>query len=156
MLLFDFFENLFGQQARSRRGNFKQRGADQQAKLPISLEEAYHGGVKSFSIEGKQLKVKIPAGITEGQQIRLAGQGGLGMNGGASGDLYLEIILLPHPLYAVERKDIMLSLPITPWEAALGAAIEVPTLGGKIKLKISTNSSSVPVRGCGCISLIIS
>ncbi len=156
----DFFESLFGRggfgQAggRQRRG-FRARGEDLSYAMQITLEEVYHGGTRTIQLrvpevdaQGRMLEkthtlnVKIPAGVTQGQKIRLAGQGGPGQGGGPNGDLYLEIQLEPHRLYHVDGRDITISLPITPWEAALGASIEVPTLGGKIAVKIPANSQT--------------
>src|SRR5690606_30639148 len=88
------------------------------------------------------LKVKIPKGVTQGQQIRMAGQGQPGIGGGPNGDLYLEINLAPHPLYTIKEQDVYLNLPLAPWEAALGATVEVPTLGGHVKLKIPAGSQT--------------
>ena len=156
----DFFENLFGggvfRAGRGAQGaGFAMRGEDQHAKIQISLEEAYHGTTRTVQIatpsfdqhgravrKTRSLQIKIPAGIAQGQQIRLAGQGIPGANGGAAGDLYLEIELPPHPLYQVEGKDIYLNLPLAPWEVALGATLTVPTLGGKVELKIPPGSQS--------------
>jgi len=89
-----------------------------------------------------RLKVRIPSGVTEGQQIRLAGQGSPGQHGGRSGDLYLEVVLEPRRLFRAEGKDVHLTLPIAPWEAALGAVVPVPTLGGPINLRIPAGSQS--------------
>jgi curved DNA-binding protein len=86
--------------------------------------------------------VTIPAGVTEGQRIRLAGQGSSGVGGGAAGDLYLEIGLRPHRLYQVEGRDVTLTLPVAPWEAALGATIQAPTLGGLVDLRIPPGAKS--------------
>lgn len=157
----DFFESIFGggSQAGFRGGRshreFKQRGEDQNAKLYLTLEKAYEGGAQALNLEvrerdehgrlvvkPKTLNVKIPAGITAGKSIRLKGQGAPGINGGESGDLYLEVEFIPHPLYSVKDKDINVVLPITPWEAALGASVNVPTLGGAVALKIPANSQS--------------
>ncbi|KAA6186601.1 DnaJ domain-containing protein [Thiohalocapsa marina] len=160
----DFFASIFGGAGRgagfgdvppgARDRGFARRGADQTARLRISLEDAYHGSSRQLSLEmpefdkdgrlqtrTRTLNVRIPAGVTEGQQIRLAGQGGPGM-GGDNGDLYLEIELMPHPIYRSEGRNIHLRLPITPWEAALGATVPVPTLGGTVSLKIPPNSQS--------------
>jgi curved DNA-binding protein len=90
----------------------------------------------------RSFNVKIPAGVKSGQQIRLSGQGGAGMGGGSKGDLYLEVEFEKHPLFEVVDKDIYLSLPITPWEAALGASVKAPTLAGTVDLKIPANSQS--------------
>lgn len=143
----DFFESLFGQHARgSHQQPFPQDGEDQHSKIHISLEEAFRGGERHIELShGKtkrQLNIKIPAGITQGQSIRLSGQGSPGFNGGKNGDLYLEIHIEKHPLFSVDKKDIYLNLPVTPWEAALGEKIEVPTLGGKIALTLPAHSQT--------------
>lgn len=141
----DFFESLFGH---SRYQHQPMAGQNYQGKINISLEEAFNGIVKSVQVPVEQgpetklqtLNVKIPAGVKSGQQIRLAGQGGPGINGGPRGDLYLTIEVLKHSLFDVLENDIYLTLPIAPWEAALGATIVVPTLSGKIDLKIPPGS----------------
>lgn len=129
-------------------GDFEQpRGQDQHAKIQISLEDAYHGGSKTIQLQipiqdaygrvqykQKTLKVNIPKGVSSGQQLRLSKQGSNG------GDLFLDIEITPHPQFKREGNDIYYSLPITPWEAALGAKVTVPTLGGKVDLKIAANS----------------
>ena len=157
----DFFSELFGQQARGshfrggRGTEFAAKGEDVRSKIALTLDEAFHGGTRTINLQMpeydqhgrvqqkiKTLRVKIPAGVGNGQQIRLAGQGGAGFGGGPSGDLYLEIELQEHPLFSIKEKDIFLNLPITPWEAALGATISVPTLAGKVDLKIPANSQS--------------
>jgi curved DNA-binding protein len=155
----EFFETLFGNTGASNRSQrpspFSAKGEDQRAKMPISLEEAYLGATRTVRLElpemtmGGQivnklrsLNVKIPAGTMQGQQIRLTGQGNPGSGGGDNGDLYLEIEFEPHRFYQIEGKDIYLNLPITPWEAALGATVEVPTLGGQVDLKIPAGSQS--------------
>ncbi|MBX9704909.1 MAG: DnaJ domain-containing protein [Gammaproteobacteria bacterium] len=151
----DILESIFGA---GRRGGFggqrqprKMKGQDIRASITISLEDAYHGSEQTFQLAipqadhrqvPKALKVKTPAGITDGQQIRLTGQGGAGANGGPNGDIYLTIHLKPHPFFTVEGADIDLDLPITPWEAALGAKVTVPTLGGAIELNIPAGSKS--------------
>lgn len=141
----DLFESLFG------HARYKQQpmaGQNFEGKISISLEEAFQGTVKNLQVpveDGKEmklqtLKVKIPAGVKSGQQIRLAGQGAPGINGGPRGDVYLNVAVLKHPLFDVMDNDIYITLPITPWEAALGATITVPTLAGKIDLKIPPSS----------------
>ncbi|CEG58466.1 DnaJ C-terminal domain-containing protein [Legionella fallonii] len=140
----DLFESLFGH-ARTQR---PMAGQNYEGKISISLEEAFHGAIKSVQVPVQQgnetklqmLNVKIPAGIKPGQQIRLAGQGAPGYNGGPRGDLYLTIDIMKHPWFDLMNNDIYLSLPITPWEAALGTTVVVPTLGGKIDLKIPAGS----------------
>lgn len=154
----DFFESLFGKdgfkQNRSGRG-FQARGEDLHYALNISLEEAFRGAnrriqlkVPEVSAQGKVIEktrildIKIPAGTVEGQKIRLSGQGSPGLGDGKPGDLYLEIHIDSHPIYHVEGRDITLTLPISPWEAALGATIQVPALSGKIALKIPPGSQT--------------
>lgn len=142
----DFFESLFGSESPFRRA--PQAGADYHANLSITLEEAYHGGIKEFQIPLGQghhgnhttIRVKIPPGVQSGQQIRLAGQGGLSSTGNARGDLYLTIHVAKHPIFDVVERDVYVTLPVAPWEAALGAKIVVPTLGGKVDLKIPPGS----------------
>lgn len=156
----DFFEALFGGGfGPGREGavfrEFHRHGADQNARIRIDLEDAYKGGEQLISLnipvidsEGRliskirTLNVKIPKGIKAGQRIRLAGQGEPGMKGGSSGDLYLEIEFKKHRYFHAKGRDIFLELPVTPWEAALGATVSVPTLGGKVELKIPAGSQS--------------
>jgi curved DNA-binding protein len=154
----DFFESIFGagyQQGgaspfqQGQRGPSRQRGADQQLKLDITLEEAFNGGAKTIqfarssdSPDMKKLKISIPKGVSSGQKIRLAKQGQASPYGGESGDLYLEMNILPHRLFRLEERDVILRLPITPWEAAEGASLKVPTLSGSVELKIKPGMQS--------------
>jgi curved DNA-binding protein len=134
-----WFESLFTHPGARQRRSYP--GADRQGTLRISLEDAYHGAVKTMQIpHSVELKVTIPAGIRSGQSIRLAGQGEPGLGGGPKGDLYLTIEIAPHPLFDVLGDDVYLTLPITPWDAALGATISVPTLAGEVELKIPPGS----------------
>ncbi|MFD0891290.1 DnaJ C-terminal domain-containing protein, partial [Streptosporangium algeriense] len=91
---------------------------------------------KTLTVGGRRIEVRIPAGVTDGRRIRLAGQGGRGGDGAPPGDLYLIVRIAPHPRYRVEGRDIHLRLPITPWEGALGAAVAVETPGGETKVKV--------------------
>ncbi len=155
------FADAFGEARRGAAGGgrredlFRQRGQDQAAQVEISLEEAFAGGTRELHLESptqdaqgkvhvqhRTLKVRIPPGVSQGRQIRLAGQGQPGFAGGPAGDLYLEIRLRPHRLFQTDGRDILLHLPITPWEAALGAQVQVPTLGGPVSLKIPAGSQS--------------
>jgi len=144
----DFFSSLFGQQAHGahHQPSFQQDGEDQHSKINITLTEAFHGGERRITLQqGKnkrELNIKIPAGITNGQSIRLSGQGSPGFNNGKNGDLYLEIQIEKHPMYSVDRKDVYVNLPVTPWEAALGEKIEVPTLGGNIIFTLPAHSQT--------------
>ncbi len=153
----DFFESLFGGGRRHSAGpGFHQgSGQDHHAKILISLEDSYQGAIRTITLQAptltpdgqvqtrqRTLDVTIPKGICEGQVIRLAGQGSLGGAGQAAGDLYIEVAFQPHRLYQVDGRDVSLDLPITPWEAALGGAVKVPTLGGKVDLKIPRGAKS--------------
>jgi len=155
----DFFESLFGQagaaQGHPQRTHFRTRGEDLYYKIELSLEEAFQGitraiqlNVEEVNAQGqiqmktRSLNVKIPKGVITGQQIRLKGQGAKGFGGGENGDLYLEAALTPHAQYQLDGRDVTFELPLTPWEAALGAKIKVPTLSGPIELKIPAGSQS--------------
>jgi len=144
----DFFESLFGRGARPGGGRAgPRRGRDVQARIRIPLETAYSGGRERITLrdgEGgeRTLEVKIPAGILAGQQIRLGGQGSAGGGGASAGDLLLEVAIEDHPRFRLDGRDILLTLPITPWDAALGATLTVPTLGGEVDLKIPAGSNS--------------
>jgi curved DNA-binding protein len=160
----DFFESLFGGGMGGRPGGFggaraSARSRDQHVKVLISLEDAYQGASRSLQLQipevsghgqvvsrTRTLQVRIPKGIREGQRIRLSGQSGSG------GDLYLEVEFQPDPLFRVDGMNILLDLPLAPWEAALGAKIQVPTLGGPIDLKIPAGVQSgqkMRIRGRG-------
>ena len=140
----DFFEALFGQgigpggfHGARGPGQARARGGDQNAKIEIPLEDAYRGATRTITLHnGRTLSVKIPRGITGGQRIRLSGQGASGMGGGSVGDLYLTVTHAAHPLFRTEGRDVHLTLPVALWEAALGATVAVPTLGGRVDLKI--------------------
>ncbi|MDF7806933.1 DnaJ C-terminal domain-containing protein [Pontiellaceae bacterium B12219] len=154
----DFFESMFGGGQRSARGGrnpFQQQGEDVDTSISIPLEDAYTGTSRTItfqtpevapngSIEYKKktLNVKIPKGIKKGGKIRLKGQGGPGHNGGAAGDMYITIQIDPHPLYEVDGADVFMTLPLAPWEAALGAKVNVPTPAGTVKLSIPKGSVS--------------
>jgi len=158
-----FFEDLFGgggsahyyqSGGSANRGGYQARGENIRAKVMIALEDSLNGATRSFTLQmpevneqgqvtNKQrtLKVKIPKGIKEGQTIRLGKQGNPGMGGGERGDLLLEVGFNPHKLYTVDGKDLYLNVPVAPWEATLGAKIDVPTPDGKtVGMKIPPNS----------------
>jgi curved DNA-binding protein len=155
----DFFEALFGGRGRGQQRSYGgprvvRGGEDHHAKIVISLEDSYQGATRAVGLQGEEigpggqlvsrnrnLNVKIPKGVTEGRKIRLSGQGAAGHNG-QKGDLFLEITFREHPLFRAEERNIYLELPITPWEAALGDTVTVPTLGGKVDLKIPAGAQS--------------
>jgi curved DNA-binding protein len=149
----DFFSSLFGSgtpfaEAAGRAGR------DHHARIDIDLEEAYRGATRTLQLQRPEVKkdgtvelrthtvrVSIPAGVAEGQLVRLAGQGGTGADGTA-GDLYLEVHIQPHRQFTLDNRDVTLTFPIAPWEAALGAAVTVPTLGGPVEMQIPPGSQS--------------
>ncbi|HSV68126.1 MAG TPA: DnaJ C-terminal domain-containing protein [Mycobacteriales bacterium] len=141
-------EDLFGGvfSGRVRRGWGPIAGADQEAELELTVEEAYGGGRRSITLAGpggsRTFEVNIPAGVTDGQRIRLAGQGGQGSDGAAAGDLYLAVRIAPHPRYRVEGRDISVDLPLAPWEATLGASVAVDTPSGEAKVKVPPGTST--------------
>jgi curved DNA-binding protein len=142
----DLFGGIFGGRGRGRRSWGPVPGADQEAELVLSVEEAYRGGRRSVTLPGpdrpRTLQVTIPAGVTDGQRIRLAGQGGQGSDGAAAGDLYLVVRLARHPRYRVERRDLYVDLPLAPWEAALGSSVAIDTPGGEAKVRVPAGTSS--------------
>jgi curved DNA-binding protein len=142
----DLFGGIFGGRAgRGRRaGGFgwgPMPGADQEAELEVTLDEAYRGGHRTISLDGRTIDVNIPAGVTDGQRIRLAGQGGRGGDGGQPGDLYLIVRIRPDPRYRIDGRDVSVRLPLAPWEAALGTTAPVDTPGGEAKVKVPPGSS---------------
>ena len=141
----DFFESLFGRQ----RGGFgqqppgrgpqprgRQSDGSTRAKLAVPLESVYEGGSVRIGVNGRTLEVRVPRGVKPGQVIRLAGQGNMG------GDLLLEIEYAAHPRFEIDGRNIIHVLAIAPWEAALGATVSVPTLGGPVELKIPADSEA--------------
>ena len=167
----DFFSSIFG--AGAARGGYSQReqafsrkGGDIEIELPIFLEETLTESTKpvQFTMQYEQqgqlqektksLKVKIPAGVSDGERIRLKGQGTPGTGSAPSGDLYLHIRLVPHPLFDVEGHNLIISVPLAPWEAALGKKVRVPTLSGHIELTIPPNSQTgqrLRIKGKGLV-----
>jgi curved DNA-binding protein len=148
----DFFDGLFGQRGRGRRAGaggrgvfdgFSMRGGDQEAVLELTLEEAAGGGKRRLSLgDGRDFEVEIPRGVRDGQRIRLAGQGSTGTGGGRAGDLFLRVRIKPHPRFRLQGRDLYVDLPVSPWEAALGAEVPVPTLSGSVRLKVPAGSST--------------
>jgi curved DNA-binding protein len=159
----DFFSDLFAHVGRRSRagggmgggGGYQMRGEDIHATITVNLEDAYHGATRTVTMrvpvrdgsgrvvtQDKQLDVKIPKGVLSGQQLRLTGQGQPGIGGGPQGDLYLEIQFNPDPRYRVEGADVYETVPVAPWEAALGARINVPTPSGEVEVTVPANSQT--------------
>jgi curved DNA-binding protein len=178
----DFFSSIFGNQSRAgnpfgnARGsnrNVRRRGKDVELELALFLEETLSGESKQVSFRvpqhnaagqptgsaTKTLNVKIPAGVMDGERVRLKGQGGPGHAGGESGDLYLTIRYAPHPRFSVEGTDLVVDVPVAPWELALGAKVPVATLTGRVNLTIRPDSQNgqrlrvkengLPIKGGG-------
>lgn len=154
MDLADLFAGIAGRSRHGGQGGRRgpagaSRGQDYEVTVPLTLEEAHRGTEVSLDlttteIDGhgalrrvdKRVTARIPKGPIDGQVLRLPGQGGKGINGGPDGDVYLNIALRPHRLYRVSGRDLFLDLPLAPWESALGATVEVPTLAGPVDLKV--------------------
>ncbi|HYH43397.1 MAG TPA: DnaJ C-terminal domain-containing protein, partial [Burkholderiales bacterium] len=124
-------------------------GENFEVQAPISLDQAFSGTMLDLNLqmpeydaEGRMrrvphtFKARIPPGVTDGERLRLAGKGGKGVSGGRDGDLYLNIHITPHPLFRVSGRDLFIDLPLEPWEAVLGASVEIPTLSGSVRLKV--------------------
>jgi curved DNA-binding protein len=138
----EFFERLFGDRAATATTG-PLRGRDQEAVVELSLEEALQGGRRRLSLEdGRSFEVNIPAGVREGQRIRIGGQGASGRDGGPPGDLYLRVRLMPHPRFRREGDDLYVDLSVAPSEAALGATVPVQTLTGTAQVRVPGGSSS--------------
>lgn len=165
----EMFSGAGGRGGRSRR---RDRGEDVEAQLELSLEEAHRGSRRTLQMQAtetcptcggtgqvgdklcqtcggsgqvlkpKTIEVNIPAGVRDGSTVRLAGQGGAGMNGTQPGDLYLRIRLRPHRVFTVSGDDLEMEIPIAPWEAVLGTKVEVPTIDGKVDLTIPAGAQT--------------
>lgn len=163
----DFFEQLFGSRARGGARGFgghagfggedvTERGRDIEGDIMVTLEEAMRGSVRSVTVRrnsrAETHQVKIPAGVTEGQRLRVTGRGEAGSGGGAAGDLYLRVRLARHPDFEVEDHNLICEAELAPWEAVLGASISVPTLDGRVNIKIppgTQNGQKLRLRGRG-------
>ncbi len=163
-----FFDELFRRQAAGERVPRARQGlggGDQHAKARIDLEDSYRGGTRMLllsvpqsdaqglvTMRERQLEVRIPKGIRDGQHLRLAGQGDPGLGSGAAGDLYLEINIAPDPHFRVDGRDVYVDMPVAPWEAILGAAITVLTPDGSVQLTVpagSTGGRKLRLKGRG-------
>jgi curved DNA-binding protein len=168
----DFFEMLFGAagagagagagpggpRAGGYRADWQQRGTDQEARIQLTLEEAAAGGERTITLTDPQtgsqqtVQLKIPRGIRPGQKIRLAAKGAAGSGGGPPGDLFLNVDVLPHARFRLEGNDLHTTLPITPWEAALGGTAQLDTLDGQVTVRIPAGSPAgrrIRLRGYG-------
>jgi len=154
--LADLFAGLTGRGAHRRRGAAVPiPGQDYEVAVQITLAQAYHGAefdldlsLPEYDESGlpkrvpKKLKVRIPRGAVDGQKLRLPGKGGKGINGGRDGDVYLNIVLAPDPLFRVSGHDVYLDLPLAPWEAVLGTSVRMPTPGGDVDIKVRPNTAA--------------
>ena len=149
--LSDLFAGLAGRQGRGggRRADRPMPGSDYEAVVRISFEQAFHGTEVDLELSALEwdpdggvrrvphrVKTRIPPGVTDGEKLRVPGKGGKGVNGGPNGDLYLDIEVAAHPLYRVDGQDILVDLPLAPWEAVLGTSVTLPTPGGAVTLKV--------------------
>jgi curved DNA-binding protein len=148
--LSELFESLgafgratgFGRRG-GRRGSMAFPGEDYEVPVRLTLEEAFRGAEREVQLDGgRRFTARIPRGATDGQRLRLRGRGGPGSNGAPPGDLYLQIQLEPHPIYRVSGHDLDIEVPLAPWEAALGAEVEIPTMEGRVKMKVPAGSKA--------------
>jgi curved DNA-binding protein len=141
----DLLGGLFGG-GRERRGWGPIPGSDHEVEVEVTVEEAYRGAGKTLEVAGpggtRTLTVKIPAGVVDGQRIRLRGQGGQGTGGAPPGDLYLVVRIADHPRYRLDGRDISVDLPLTAWEGALGASVAIATPGGEATVKVPKGTST--------------
>jgi curved DNA-binding protein len=169
----DFFEAFFGSSARGRGGfpgggrfateqDFAERGRDIEGDIMVTLEEVTRGSIRAVNVrsevEGevrtKTFQVKIPAGVGEGQRLRIAGRGEAGAGGGAAGDLYLRVRIARHPDFEVENHSLVYEADVSPWEAVLGTNLSVPTLEGRVNIRVppgTQNGQKLRVRGRGLV-----
>jgi curved DNA-binding protein len=149
----DFFESLFGRSAgRGRSSQTKFRGQDYQAELQLSLEDAYHTHPQILTLNGKNIRITIPAGVENGQVIKLKGHGAPGVNGGPDGDLYITFSIAEDPRWRRDGNDLYTKVPLDLYTALLGGEVTVDTLGGKVKLKVkpaTANGTTVRLKGKG-------
>jgi len=154
----DFFGSIFGRPPAARAGGARAGvrmpipGNDVEGELPLTLDDVLHGGQRRITVDGRSLDVTIPRGIRDGATLRLAGQGGPGVNGGPAGDVYLRVRLLPHPRYRVVGDDLEMDLALWPWQAVLGAEVRVDTPDGPVTLTVppgTQNGQRLRLRGRG-------
>ncbi|MEB0136248.1 DnaJ C-terminal domain-containing protein [Actimicrobium sp. CCC2.4] len=144
-----------GGTGRRTRANLPEEGTDYSVNVEVTLEQIYSGAETDVSVElpemdthglphrvARTFRITVPKGATDGQRLRLAGKGGAGRHGGKTGNLYVVLAILPHPLYRLTGRDLVLDLALAPWEAVLGTTVEIPTLGGKVELNIKPGTSS--------------
>lgn len=148
----DFFEQMFGSHRKGRDGQYGYRGQDYTAELHLSLTDAAETHKQILTVNGKKLRITVPAGVTDGQTIKLAGQGGEGANGGPAGDLYITFIIDNNTRFKREGDDLYATVPLDLYTALLGGEVIVDTLNGKVKLKVqegTQNGSKIRLRGKG-------
>jgi curved DNA-binding protein len=146
----DFFESLFGRQ--ERKGRTKFRGQDYNAELHLTLKEAYQTHQRTLTVNGKNIRITIHAGVENGQVVRLKGHGGPGVNGGPAGDLYLTFVIAEDPQLKRSGNDLHLTVPLDLYTAVLGGETTIETLGGKVKLKVppeTQNGTKIRLKGKG-------
>lgn len=147
----DFFESLFGSRGKRKR-SYGYRGQDYTAELHLTLQEAYETHKQILTVNGKNLRITVPAGVANGQTIKLAGQGGEGMNGGPAGDLYITFVIEEDARFRREGDDLYVTAPLNLYTAILGGETIIDTMSGKVKLKVpagTQNNTKVRLKGKG-------
>jgi curved DNA-binding protein len=148
----DFFESLFGGRTSGRSSNVKFRGQDYNAELHLALNDAYTTHKQTLNVNGKQVRITVPAGVANGQVIKLKGHGGPGVNGGPNGDLYITFVIADNPQFKRIGDDLYTTIELDLYTAVLGGEMTIDTLGGKIKLKVkpeTQNATKVRLKGKG-------
>lgn len=148
----DFFESMFGGSRRSSGNRIKYRGQDYNGEIQLSFREAYTTQQRTLTVNGKNIRITIPAGIENGQTIRIKGHGGEGMNGGPNGDLYIAIQVTPDPKYKREGSDLFMNIDLDLFTAILGGTITVETLSGQVKVPVkpeTQNGTKIRLKGKG-------
>ena len=149
----DFFESLFGGVSGSGRGRqVKYRGEDLTAEIMLDLLDAYKTHTQTLTLNGRKIRITIPAGIENGQTIKIVGHGGKGMNGGPNGDLYITFSIANHPRFKRSGNDLFATIDLDLYKAVLGGDLTIETLSGKVKLKVkpeTQNGTKIKLKGKG-------
>ncbi|MBS1596873.1 MAG: J domain-containing protein [Bacteroidetes bacterium] len=148
----DFFQSMFGNRTNRRSSNVKFKGEDYNAELHLTLAEVYHTRQQTLTVNGKNIRITIPAGVENGQVIKLKGHAGPGVNGGPNGDLYITFVIADDPKFKRQGNDLYTTIDLNLYTAVLGGELTIDTLGGKLKLKINPetqNGTKTRVKGKG-------
>lgn len=147
----DFFESMFGNASRQRSA-IKYRGQDYTAEMQFNLEDVYKTHKRTLTVNGKKIRITIPAGVKNGQIIKIKGHGGKGINGGPNGDLHIKFVILNHSIFKRSGNDLYATINLNLYKAVLGGEITIPVFNGKVKLNVkpeTQNGTKVKLKGKG-------